>query len=339
MKVGMYYRNDDVRVEEMSVPKIGPGEMLVKMVACGICGSDVMEWYRIKRAPRVLGHEMTGVIAKLGEGVEGYKVGDRVFVTHHVPCDECRYCLKGFHTLCDTLHSTNFDPGGFAEYIRVPEINVKKGTYLLPEEVSFEEGTFIEPLGCVVRGQRIIGIDEGDTVVVIGSGISGLSHIQLARIKGARRIIATDIDAYRLKYAKDFGADFVIDAREDVPKSIFNVNENRLADCVIISTAALSAIQQGLSSADRGGRILFFAPTEPNLTVPLHLFDLWNKQITTKSTYAAVREDNEEAIELIRTGKIRVKDMITDILPLEEIQSGFDLVVKRGKAIKVIITP
>ncbi len=339
MKVGMYYKNDDVRVGEMPAPEIGAGEMLVKMMACGICGSDVMEWYRIKKAPRVLGHEVTGVIVDIGEGVKGYKVGDRVFVTHHVPCNECRYCIKGYHTLCDTLRSTNFDPGGFAEYIRVPKINAKRGVYLLPDEISFEDGTFVEPLGCVVRGQRIAKIGKGDTVLVIGSGISGLLHIQLAFVNGADKVIATDIDEYRLKAARALGADVVIDAKEDVPQRVCDTNGGRPADRVIICTADISAIEQGLHSVDRGGWVLFFAPTEPGVNVSMHLFDLWNKGVTLTSTYAAVREDNLEAIELIWSREIRVKEMITHILPLNEIQKGFNLVAKGGKAIKVIMKP
>ncbi len=339
MKVGMYYRNDDVRVEEMPIPDIGEGEILVKMKACGICGSDVMEWYRIKKAPRVLGHEVTGEIVKVGKGVKTYKEGDRVFVTHHVPCDECWYCKRGYHSVCKTLRSTNFFPGGFAEYIRVPKINVEKGVYLLPDEVSDEDGTFVEPLGCVVRGQRVARIGKGDTVLVIGSGLSGLLHIQLAREKGADRIIATDINEHRLKAARTFGADVVIDAREDVPKKVCEANNGRLADRVIICTAAISAIEQGMNSVDGGGWILFFAMTEPGIKIPFHLFDIWNKLVTITTTYAAVREDNMEAIELIKARKINVKDMITHVLPLDEIKKGFELVVKGGKVIKVVITP
>lgn len=339
MTVGMYYRNDDVRLEEVPIPEIGRGEVLIKTEFCGICGSDIMEWYRMKKAPLVLGHEVTGVVAKIGKGVRDYKEGDRVFVTHHVPCDNCRYCIRGQHSLCDTLGSTNFDPGGFAEYIRLPQINVKKGIYLLPDEISFEEGTFIEPLACVARGQRLIGLSQGDTVLVIGSGLSGLLHIQLARLKGAGKIVSTDIDSFRLSYAKDFGADFVISAREDVLGALCKVNDGRPADCIIIATSELSAIQQGLSSADKGARVLFFAPTEPGIMVPFHLFDLWNRQVTMKSTYAAVREDILEAIELLRKKRVDVMDMITDILPLKQIQKGFDLVTKGGKTLKVVIRP
>src|SRR3989304_3886361 len=181
MRVAMYYSNTDIKTEEMPIPKIGPDELLVKIMASGICGSDLMEWYRIKKAPLVLGHEIAGVVEKVGKGVRGFKKGDRIFATHHVNCGACNYCSSGKETACETLRSTKFFPGGFAEYVRVPKINVERGMLLLPEEVSFEEGTFIEPLGCVVRGQRKAGVEKGQTVLVLGSGISGLLHIQLAK--------------------------------------------------------------------------------------------------------------------------------------------------------------
>ena len=202
MRVATYYNNRDVRLEEIPTPRIGPGELLVKVMASGICGSDVMEWYRIKKAPRVLGHEITGEIVEVGNSVDRYHIGDRIFVSHHVPCNTCYYCLNGHHTVCDTLRGTNFDPGGFAEYIRVPRINVDRGVFVLPEEVSFEDGVFIEPLACVLRGQRLARLKPGQSVFVIGSGISGLLHIALAHTSGAGRIIASDINEYRLKAAK-----------------------------------------------------------------------------------------------------------------------------------------
>src|SRR4030042_4379768 len=205
MKVAMYYNNRDVRLEEIPTPQIGPGELLVKVLASGICGSDVMEWYRIKKAPRGVGHEISGEIVDMGKEVDRYKIGDRVFVSHHVPCNTCHYCLNGYHTVCDTLRNTNFDPGGFAEYIRVPEINVDRGVFLLPEEISYEDGVFIEPLAWVLRGQRLAKFKTGQNVFVIGSGISGLLHIALAPASGAGEVIASDINEYRLKAAKRFG--------------------------------------------------------------------------------------------------------------------------------------
>jgi len=339
MRVAMYYNNSEVRLEEIPIPKIGSGELLVKVVASGICGSDVMEWYRIKRAPLVLGHEITGRIVQVGEGVEHYKIGDRVFVSHHVPCNTCRYCLNGHHTACHTLHKTNFDPGGFAEYIRVPPINVDRGVYLLPDEVSFEDGTFIEPLACVLRGQRFAGIQPGHTVLVMGSGISGLLHLQLALALGAGRVFATDINEYRLKAAQQFGANAVIHAKEDVPARLRQVNENRLADRVIVCTGALPAFTQALQCIDNGGTILFFAPTDPGVDVPVPITDLWRKEITLMTSYGASPADLATALELIRAGNVRVHEMITHRLKLEEAGLGFKLVAEAKDSIKVIIQP
>ncbi len=339
MRAAVYYNNKDIRVEEIAKPEIGPKEILVKIIASGICGSDVMEWYRIKKAPRVLGHEIAGEIAAVGKEVNQFTKGDRVFVSHHVSCNECRYCKAGYHTVCDTLRSTNFDPGGFAEFIRVPEINVRYGTFLLPNEVSFDEGTFVEPLGCVIRGQRFAGIKEGDTVLVIGSGISGLLHIQLARIKGAANIIATDITQYRLDAAKRFGADVAINAKDNVPEVLKQSNNGRLADIVIVCTAALKAFDQAFRSVDRGGTMLLFAPTAPEVRVPLPLFDIYFKGVKIVFSYAAVTQDIKEAIALLKNKKINVGDMITNRFGLAEIQKGFDLVAKADASIKVIIHP
>ncbi len=338
MRVGMYYSNSDVRVEEIPMPKIGPGELLVKVAASGICGSDVMEWYRVKTAPRVLGHEITGEIVEVGEKVKGYKVGGRVFVSHHVPCNTCKYCSDGHHTACDTLHRTNFDPGGFSEFIRIPEINVDRGTYVLPDELSYEDGVFIEPLGCVVRGQRLARLEPGHSVLIIGSGISGLLHIQLAIAAGAKQVIATDIDESRLNAAKKFGAD-AVHAAEDVPGYLRQVNDGRLADRVILCTGAGSAIDQALNCADRGGVVQLFAPSSPGVETPVNLNHLWNNQITLVSTYGAAPVDLEESIEIIRSRRVNVRDMITHRLKLEEIQAGFQLVVDAKESIKVIIKP
>jgi len=341
VRVAMYYNNNDVRLEEMPKPKTGLGELLVKAMACGICGSDVMEWYRVKTAPRVLGHEMTGEIVEVGEGVKHYKVGDRVFVSHHVPCNTCRYCLSGHHTACETLHTTNFDPGGFAEYIRVPRINVDRGVYLLPNDMSYEDGTFIEPLACCVRGQRAAQIKPGDTVFVIGSGISGILHIQLAHTLGATKIIASDVNEYRLKAAKNFGANEIIDAKQElnVPERIREVNDNRLADKVLVCTAALPATTTALQSIDRGGTILFFAVPEPGVKVPVPLNDMWRKEITLTTSYGASPVDITTSIQLIRAGRVKVNDMITHRLSLAEAGLGFKLVAKAEDSLKVIIEP
>jgi L-iditol 2-dehydrogenase len=339
MRVAKYYNNRDVRIEEMPVPEIGPGEMLVKVMASGICGSDVMEWYRIKKAPLVLGHEIAGEVVKTGGKPGRYRAGQRVFVSHHIPCNTCRYCLTGNHTACETLHTTNFFPGGFAEYLRVPELNVDRGVFVLPDDMSFDQGTFIEPLACVVRGQRVARLQPGQSVVVMGSGMSGLLHIALAKALGAGRIIATDITRYRLEAAKRFGADAVITATEDVPARVKELNDGRPADLAIVCAGALSVFEQAIRSVDRGGTILCFAPTEPgvNLSVPIN--DFWRNGITLLPSYGGSPADIMIAMDLIRARRVPVEEMITHRLPLDEAARGFMLVAGASESIKVILLP
>jgi L-iditol 2-dehydrogenase len=338
MRVAMYYNNRDVRLEEIPVPAIGAGELLVRIRASGICGSDLMEWYRVKKAPLVLGHEIAGEIAEVGAGVEGCAAGARVFVSHHVPCMRCRYCRRGHHSVCDTLRQTHFDPGGFSEFVRVPQPNVEWGTLVLPAELSFEEGTFIEPLGCVVRGQRFARLESDQTALVIGSGISGLLHVQLARTRGAR-VVATDISPYHLRAAQELGAHATIWAGDDVPARLKELNEGRLADLVIVCTGAISGVHQALQSVERGGSLLFFAPTAEGACVPLPLFEYWRNEISVLTTYAASPEDLRESMELIRTRRVRVREMITHRLSLAETQRGFALMTPGQESIKVIIEP
>ncbi|MFH1078775.1 MAG: zinc-dependent dehydrogenase [Pseudomonadota bacterium] len=339
MRAAVYYNNGDIRVEERLVPQIGAGEILVKVLTSGICGSDVMEWYRVKKAPLVLGHEIAGEIAAVGEGVTRYKPGDRVFVSHHIPCNTCHYCLRGYHTACETLHTTNYDPGGFAEYIRVPRLNVDRGVFQLPNEVSYDAGVFVEPLACVVRGQRVANLQPGQTVLILGSGISGMLHLLLARSLGAGRIAATDISPFRLDMARQFGAIGVFDAREDIPARLREINDGRLADLVIVCTGVLSAFTQALHSVDRGGAILCFATTEPGVDLPVPLNEFWRNEIKLVPSYGNSPLDATVAIELIRSGRVPVERMITHRLPLEQAGLGFRLVADGGDSMKVVIEP
>ena len=287
----------------------------------------------------VLGHEIAGVITALGEGVGGYKVGDPVFVSHHVPCNTCHYCLSDHHTACETLHTTNYDPGGFAEFIRVPPINVDRGVFILPEGVSFEEGVFIEPLACVVRGQRLAGLQPGQTVLILGGGISGLLHMLLARASGAGRVIVTDINEYRLGMASQLGADLTLSAAGDIPVRLRSFNGGRLADLVIVCTGAPAAFGQALNTVDRGGTILCFATTDPGITLPVPINDFWRNEIRLMPSYGNSPKDAAIAIELLRSGRVAVHEMITHRLPLEEAGRGFALVAGSGESLKVIITP
>ncbi len=338
MKVAKYYKNNDVRIEEQERPQVGDKELLVKVMASGICGSDVMEWYRVKKAPLVLGHEIAGIVEEVGKEVSDFNRGDRVTVAHHVPCMTCRYCLYGEFSVCETLRTTNFDPGGFSEFVRIPAINVERGTFKLPEGMSFEVGSFSEPLGCVIRGLKKAGPLEGKSLLVIGSGLSGILHIKIARALGAGFIVATDINKYRLDFAKKVGADLVIDAREDVP-NLIEKTFGRKADIVSICVGLDSAIEQGLSSVDRGGSVIFFAPKEPGETYPMPLFELWRDNIRVINTYAAPPADTLMALDLLSSGRVTVDDLITHRFPLALALKGFELTARAGDSMKVIIEP
>jgi L-iditol 2-dehydrogenase len=263
-----------------------------------------------------------------------------VAVAHHVPCNTCHYCLSGHPTVCDTLRRTNFDPGGFAEYVRLPAINVDRGVFLLPDDISFEEATFVEPLSCVLRGQRRAQLQPGQTVLVIGSGISGLLHIQLAQALGAGRTVATDISGYRLEAARRFGADTAINADDYSPDRLREVNHGLLADLVIVCTGSVPAINQALASIERGGTVLFFAPTAPGVTIPVSINDLfWRTEITLTTSYAGSPADYATALKLIHARRVPVREMITHRLGLEEAGLGFQLVAEAGDSLKVIIEP
>jgi L-iditol 2-dehydrogenase len=340
MQVAVYYGKDDIRLEEMSVPTAGAGEVLVRVRASGICGSDVMHWYRTGRGPLVLGHEIAGDVAAVGEGVGQYKAGDRITASHHVPCNTCHYCLHGHQTVCDTLRRTNFDPGGFAEYIRLPAINVERGIYLLPETLSYEEATFVEPLACVFRGQRIAGVTMGQSLLILGSGISGLLHVRLAKALGVAMVAVSDINQYRLQAAVRCGADATFYANDDLPRAFREANKGRAADIVVLTTGADEAIQQAFRAVDRGGTVLVFAPSPPGTVVTLPYNELfWRNEITVTSSYAANYGEHVAALELIRQRKVNVRDLITHRLPLRDIGRGFRLVEAARESLKVVIEP
>src|SRR5947209_11931965 len=205
MRVVEYHANDDIRIVEQPTPEIGPGELLIQMHACGLCASDVMEWYMKPRAPLYPGHEPVGTIASLGEGVEQFSVGQRVFMHHHVPCMVCHFCQRGSFSQCATFRATRLYPGGLAEYIRVPSLNVQLDVLPLPDDLSFEAATLIEPLACCIRGIQRAAISPGDSVLVLGAGSNGLILAQLAQQRGALRVIIVDPIAYRRQRALDSG--------------------------------------------------------------------------------------------------------------------------------------
>ena len=341
MRILMYYSNADVRVEEMPVPKIGPGELLMRVFASGICGSDVMEWYRRDKVPLVLGHEVAGEVVEVGDGVTRFRPGDRIAATHHVPCNTCHYCLSGHHTMCETLlKGTAFHPGGFAEYIRIPAINVDRGVFHIPSGISYESASFMEPLACVFRGQKNARLKPGQSVLVLGSGISGLLHVALARALGAGLIIASDTIPYRLKKAEQLGADIAANSDQDVISAIRDANRGRLADLVIICFEGF--IPLALKAVERGGTVLFFAGAAEGATISATINDIfWRTEITLTSTYAGSPHDCNTALKLIKAGAVPVEKTVSHRLGMEEAPGGFKTVCSPAEydCVKVIVEP
>lgn len=339
MKVAVYYSNRDIRIEEREIPKIGEKEILLRVRACGICGSDVMEWYRKGKTPIVLGHEVAGDVVEIGKGVKGINEGDKVVVAHHVPCNTCRFCLKGHHTVCDTLRKTNFYPGGFSDFIRVPEINVDRGIFKF-EKISYEEASFTEPLACVIRAHRFLSTSPGDSIFVIGCGTAGLLHIKLARAIGVSKIFATDIVDFRIENAIKAGADFAFRAEENAVEFIRSRNNSNLVDTVIICAGAPSAIKMAFDTVERGGKILFFATPEPDLQIPLSVNKMfWRTEVSFLSSYGGSPLDYAIGLELIESERIEVKSLITHRIHLSSAEYGFKLVSEGKECLKVIISP
>ncbi|MCP4682824.1 MAG: alcohol dehydrogenase catalytic domain-containing protein [Desulfobacterales bacterium] len=341
MRVLMYYSNKDVRIQEMPMPEIGPHELLMRVVASGICGSDVMEWYRRDKVPLVLGHEVAGEVLETGKEVKKFRPGHRIAVTHHVPCNTCHYCLTGHHTVCETLlKGTHLDPGGFAEFVRVPAINVDRGAFPVPEGMSFEKASFMEPLACVLRGQKNAGLRPGQSVLILGSGISGLLHVALARTLGAGLVVAADTIPFRLKKAKQMGADLALNADAELIDTLLKANQGRLADLVIICFDGF--IPLAFKAVEKGGTILFFAGAPEGATIPASINDIfWRTEVTLTSTYAGGPYDCDAALKLIKAGSVPVEKTVTHRLSMKEGPKGFEAVCSpmEHECIKVIVEP
>ncbi len=335
MKVSVWYSNEDIRIEEVPKPKPGHKEILIKVISCGICGSDIVEWYRLPRAPLVQGHEIGAEVVEVGRSVTKYKPGDRVFVAPKVPCMKCHYCKNGHYPICSNVSERL--PGGFAEYVLVPESLVANGTSLLPDNITYDQSTFIEPLACVVRAQRLAEVQKNQTVMVMGSGMSGLLNVKLAKTKHCR-VIATDINRKRLEFADRMGADITINAAKNIPEQLVAENK-RLADVVILCTSAIAAIDQAWKCVDKGGVIVFFAVPHPDIKVTIPINDFWTRETRIITSYYCGPPDIDAAINLMESETIKIDDMITRRLPLEDIAKGFQMVMEGQESIKVIIKP
>jgi len=335
----MYHAKGDVRIEEMPTPEIGEDEVLVEMKACGICGSDLMDWYLKNRVPLVLGHEPAGLIAEKGSKVKRFEVGDRVFVHHHVACLTCHYCVHGDYTLCEQFHKTNIRPGGLAEYFGVPAPNVQVDTLKIPENLSFEETTFIEPVGCCLRALGKCKVQKGDSVAVVGAGVTGIIHVVLAKILGATAVFVSDLFDYRLNVAKRFGADGAVNpAIEDFESVVKGETDGRGADVVVVTAPSLEAYETGLSVCRRGGKLCVFAPVEPGRYLPMSLKELFFSEVQVIPSYSTSHLETREALALLESGRLIVKDLITHKFKLVDAAKALETASESKESLKVMVT-
>jgi L-iditol 2-dehydrogenase len=338
MKVAKLYSFHDIRIEDVPIPRIGPRDALLKTKACGICSGDVMPWYIEQKAPLVLGHEPAGEIVEVGNEVTSFKAGDRVFTHHHAPCFTCRACRRADYVQCETWKNTKIEPGGISEYILIPEINLENDTLNLPDNLSFKDGTFIEPSACVVKALKRAKIRHGDTVLVIGLGVMGQLHILLARKYGAEKIIGADMIPFRLNKAKKFGADEVIDvSKDDLLDAVKDLTDGTMADLVIVGPNSAEAMRHGLSAAGAGGKVVLFTPAKPGERLTINPNDLYFKDINIITSYSCGPTDTADALDIIAKGTVQAEKLITHRFPIEETAEAFRLTAEARDSLKCVI--
>jgi L-iditol 2-dehydrogenase len=338
MKAIQYYSNDDVRVVEAPRPSPGPGELLVRVAACGVCASDVMEWYMRPRAPLFIGHEPVGTVAEVGAGVAGFAPGDRVFVHHHVPCLDCRHCRRGHQTLCATFKRTRLDPAGMAEYMRVPAEQVALDVLKLPDDMSFAQATLIEPVGCCVRALDRSEIAPGDSVLIVGAGFNGLVMAALARRWGASRVFVADRIAARLELARAFGADAAIDVDGGgVADALRAANDGRLADVVIVAVGKLPALRLGIDLAGPGATVMLYGPSDPDSVLDLAPNRLFFEEITVRASYSCGPGETRRTLELLQAGALDAERLITHRFPLDQAAQALRLTANPGQGLKALV--
>jgi L-iditol 2-dehydrogenase len=339
MRAAVYYRNNDVRLEERPVPALQAGDLLVQMEACGLCAGETAEVYQLPRGPRVIGHEPTGTVVAVGEGVTRFRIGDRIFAHHHVPCMACHQCLRGRYTLCEHFHQTHLDPGGFAEYFRVPAEIVRLDTHRLPESLSFEEGTVIEPMACCYKGLRITPTNAGDTLAVVGAGFMGLCFVQLACLTPAAQIVSIDRNEWRLAHARAMGATKTLNPSQvDAVAEMRELTEGRGADAVFLTSPSRASLDLAVSLVAPGGTLHINAPPEdpgPHLSG----YDLFFRELHVNSAYSASHLDTRAVLDLLAAGRVRAAPLITHRFGLDGVGKGIELILSRGQSLKVVIRP
>ncbi|RMF92577.1 MAG: alcohol dehydrogenase [Nitrospinota bacterium] len=336
VQAAVYRGRDQIYLEEWPTPTPGAGELLVRVRSCGLCGSDILKIVEGKLPPpAVLGHEVSGDVVAVGEGVTAFHPGDRVVVAHHVPCYTCHYCRHGNFSMCRFFKTTNLDPGGFAQFVRVPGPHVHLTTFPLPSALSYDEGTFMEPLACCLRSLKRCALQGGDLVVIVGSGSIGLLMMQLVRLFQAQPVVV-DLVPERLRLAQDLGAYQTLQAGTDPITAVLQeLSEGRGADLIIFTAGQEEVVVEALTWVRDGGTINLFAGLPP---ARLDLRTLYHRELTVYGSYSPSPRELSQALTLLAAGKVQVKPLITHHLPLAELPQAVVLARQR-RALKVMLHP
>ena len=340
MKAGVYHGVGDVRIEEMPRPATPRDGLLVRVRACGLCGTDVAKYrHRLVEPPVVLGHEVAGEIVEVGPDAVGWRPGERVIVPHHIPCFVCDYCRHGNVSACAAFRPTNVRPGGFAEFLAVDGPSVRSGVQRIPESLPYDEAALCESLACCLRAFKRSGLRPGDSLAVVGCGPVGLMHVRLAASLGAGAIVGVDVVPERLRAARRLGATAAVDARDaQAAERVKEATGGLGADVVMVCVGSAEAISSAFGYARRGGQVHVFAECPPGARLSLDP-NLIYHETSLVGTYSSAPEDQIEALRLLEHRRVDLTPLVTHRLPLDELQTAFDLAVEGREALKIIIRP
>src|SRR5271170_3633998 len=337
MQVARLYDFGDIRIEQSERPRPGPGDIVVRTSACGICSGDIMPWYMKRKAPLVFGHEPVGVVEQAGALVRDFKVGDRVFAHHHAPCFQCAACRRGEYVQCATWRATNIVPGGMAEFFLVSAAN-QRDTLRLPDSIGDADGVLIEPAACVVKSLKRSGLKRDESILVIGLGIMGMMHVKLARHLGAGRIIGADLFETRARRAVALGADAgLVVSGDNLVEQVREATGGAMADVVIVGPGSGKAIAQGIAAAGKGATVVQFTATPPEDEMMLKPHDLYFNETRLVPSYSCGPDDTREAMALVERSVLRAADLVTHRFPLERVVEAYAM-AQKPESLKVIVT-
>lgn len=340
MKASVCYKQNDLRTEDLPIPEISDNEVLIKMLACGLCGTDIQKIRGDSvNKPTVLGHEVVGEIVKKGKNVSKFEIGDRVITAIHVPCFTCHYCNKGHYTICEQFRTNNIDPGGFAEFIRIPKLHLNHLTHKVSNNVTDEEATLIEPIACCLHGLKQADIRPNDSVLIMGAGTIGILHAQLAKIKGANKVIVSDMSEFKLQKALKVGCDYAINIKEkNIIDEVNKITDGQGVDVIVIAAGVSSLVADAVNMVRRAGKIIVFSGFDKNKLVTLDVSRFFKDEISIIGTYSVTPYEFPEALDLLEKRKLNTEEMITHVYPLKKLSETIDISTNPEQPVlKVII--